>query len=220
MNDINELTPVTTPVDQLERVVGLTQARAIMGHALHDGTLPSIAARFVSSGVWRHRGMGGRYDLPEEASDYLIPAPFWHGFDHIGEERQESRGLRVILNADWIAGNFSFRHETADGVSERAAFNVRLPMTAANALVARYTGSAVNITPDSQRSEAKPRGRSKGSGSFAAFDAPLVDKMREILAGPNPPSIHAVSLQFAGQATGGGTEESKAKRLRGRLEFN
>jgi hypothetical protein len=57
------------------------------------------------------------------------------------------------------------------------------------------------------------RGRPKGSGSYEAADAPLIEAMRAaILANPTL-SPTAAALQVAHRAAGGGTDESKAKRL-------
>ena len=56
-------------------------------------------------------------------------------------------------------------------------------------------------------------GRKEGSGSYAKKDAPLVEKMKGVLAENDDMSDwHAAGL-FAGEAEGGGTPESKQYRL-------
>jgi hypothetical protein len=58
----------------------------------------------------------------------------------------------------------------------------------------------------------RARGRPPGSGSYSKADLPLIRKMNiEILNSGS--SISSVANKFASEAVGGGTDESKAKRL-------
>jgi hypothetical protein len=59
----------------------------------------------------------------------------------------------------------------------------------------------------------KRRGRPPGSGSYEASDAPIVEKMREAKRSEPDLSTMAAAVRFVEFATGGGTPESKAKRL-------
>jgi hypothetical protein len=59
----------------------------------------------------------------------------------------------------------------------------------------------------------KRRGRPSGSGSYKQVDEPIIELMREaVLREPNL-SPTAAAIRFADRAAGGGTPESKAKRL-------
>jgi hypothetical protein len=48
---------------------------------------------------------------------------------------------------------------------------------------------------------------------MAAADAPLLDKMRELIVGGKAFSPHGAALKVADKASGNGTVESKATRL-------
>jgi hypothetical protein len=67
---------------------------------------------------------------------------------------------------------------------------------------------AVKIAERSKR-----RGRPSGSGSYEALDAQIVEQMREVLIKEKNLSPTAAAMRFADGAIGGGTVESKAKRL-------
>jgi hypothetical protein len=67
-----------------------------------------------------------------------------------------------------------------------------------------------NETPDSQ---IRPRGRPAGSGSFAASDEPLIAEMRSLIETERTLSPWAAAARVADRAAGGGTHESKIKRL-------
>jgi hypothetical protein len=62
-------------------------------------------------------------------------------------------------------------------------------------------------------SHGKRLGRPVGSGSYAAADAPLVARMREAMLNDPGLSPTAAAGRFADCAKGGGTPDSKAKRL-------
>jgi hypothetical protein len=68
----------------------------------------------------------------------------------------------------------------------------------------------------SSGSKPKGGGRPPGAGSLAQVDAPLVERMRESIRANRSLSPYAAALTLAGEAQGGGTLESKAKRLTGR----
>jgi hypothetical protein len=59
----------------------------------------------------------------------------------------------------------------------------------------------------------RPRGRPSGSGSYEASDALIVEQMRETLMKEPNLSPTAAAVRFADVAAGGGTNDSKAKRL-------
>jgi hypothetical protein len=61
--------------------------------------------------------------------------------------------------------------------------------------------------------QSKRRGRPSGSGSYEASDALIVEQMRETLIKEPNLSPTAAAIRFANDAVGGGTPESKAKRL-------
>jgi hypothetical protein len=58
------------------------------------------------------------------------------------------------------------------------------------------------------------RGRPTGSGTYTESDGPLLLEMRALLKDGVALSIHAASLRVAERARGGGSLESKARRLR------
>ena len=60
------------------------------------------------------------------------------------------------------------------------------------------------------------RGRTKGAGSLANVDAPLLEEMRQLIAGGRAFSAHGAAKLVAHKAKGGGTEESRATRLASR----
>lgn len=61
---------------------------------------------------------------------------------------------------------------------------------------------------------AKAQGRPRSSGSKAASDAPLIQRMRALVeAGGGDVSATAAAQQVVDEAQGGGTEESKVRRL-------
>jgi hypothetical protein len=62
--------------------------------------------------------------------------------------------------------------------------------------------------------DAGRRGRPPGSGTYDKSDAPLLLEMSTLLKDGTASSVHAASMAVAGRAAGGGTIESKARRLR------
>jgi hypothetical protein len=63
-------------------------------------------------------------------------------------------------------------------------------------------------------SSQRPRGRPRGSGSLADDDAPLLKEMLDLIASGRARSPNAAAEAVAGRAAGGGSFESKVKRLR------
>ncbi len=63
------------------------------------------------------------------------------------------------------------------------------------------------------RGKKETRGRKKGSGSYEALDASLVEDMKQIIADGTALSRYAAGMKVAPRAEGPGTLESKAKRL-------
>ena len=61
-------------------------------------------------------------------------------------------------------------------------------------------------------------GRRKGAGSYEALDAPLVEKMHQLITEGMALSDHAAALKVVDRAAGGGTDESKARRLTDRYK--
>jgi hypothetical protein len=59
----------------------------------------------------------------------------------------------------------------------------------------------------------KRKGRPRGSGSLASEDEPLLHLMRQLLESREARSIHEAASKVAAEAAGGGTPESKTKRL-------
>jgi hypothetical protein len=59
----------------------------------------------------------------------------------------------------------------------------------------------------------KPKGRPRGAGSLAEADQPLLHEMRDLLKAGKAYSIWAAAGEVADCAEGGGTIESKRKRL-------
>ena len=57
------------------------------------------------------------------------------------------------------------------------------------------------------------RGRPPGSGSFEAADAPLIEEMHAAILGDSTLSISAAASLVVGRAKGGGTPQSKVRRL-------
>ena len=60
------------------------------------------------------------------------------------------------------------------------------------------------------------RGRSPGDGSFDSQDQALLEEMSELIASGEATSASGAATMVAGRAHGGGTIESKAKRLAGK----
>lgn len=63
-------------------------------------------------------------------------------------------------------------------------------------------------------SEPRRRGRPAGSGTYDMHDAPLLDEMASLLTSGAALSPNAAALAVADRAFGGGSQDSKVKRLR------
>lgn len=75
--------------------------------------------------------------------------------------------------------------------------------------VANLDGGPINEAQLSKR-----RGRTKGAGSYAPMDAPLLAEMKRLIAEQKASSVHHAASMVAERAYGGGTMGSKATRLR------
>ena len=64
-----------------------------------------------------------------------------------------------------------------------------------------------------QADRPKRRGRKPGSGSYEKDDAPLIKEMGGLIAEDKAASPYAAAMQIVDKAKGGGTPESKARRL-------
>ncbi len=106
---------------------------------------------------------------------------------------------------DVIAGRVSSLQSDMDG-----AFKVGLRTPAAS------KPSPVSVRPVEVQSPPAPRlGRKRLTGGYVAADARLVDKIRAKVIDEEV-SPWAASLEIAEDAKGGGTLDSRAKRLVGR----
>ncbi len=80
-------------------------------------------------------------------------------------------------------------------------------------------GNVLSLWPSSSAQSEKAegrRGRTKGSGSLEAADAPLLTEMRTLIAEGKAFSPDGAAKMIAHKAKGGGTESSKATRLANR----
>ncbi len=75
---------------------------------------------------------------------------------------------------------------------------------------------AATLLPDAASTPKRKRGRPKGTGSWEAADAPLVDEMDDLLKARKAKSPTDAARQLAGKAQGEGSPESKITRLRKR----
>ncbi len=64
-----------------------------------------------------------------------------------------------------------------------------------------------------QQARAEHRGRKKGSGSYEALDAPLLEEMKRLIAKGDALSNHAAAMKVVDRAEGAGALESKVRRL-------
>jgi hypothetical protein len=91
------------------------------------------------------------------------------------------------------------------------------------ALVEQETKAAPEVSSGENQNNSGPApeeierskgpGRPSGSGSYERLDFPLVREMRQVLLKHPHLSVTAVANRFVERAAGGGTPESKAKRL-------
>lgn len=73
--------------------------------------------------------------------------------------------------------------------------------------------TARSVSTEAVSTVPRTRGRPPRSGSFAAPDAPLIEEMRKMITGDPTVNPTAAAGRVADRAVGGGTAESKAKRL-------
>jgi hypothetical protein len=79
---------------------------------------------------------------------------------------------------------------------------------------AAETNLSERRVPKRLPAQLKKRGRPPGSGALAASDAPLLKEIGELVSSGLALSANAAAARVAPRALGGGTEESRAKRLR------
>lgn len=144
---------------------------------------------------------------PEQFVDRVIPQRFWQ----VGQEKQDwrhgnfvsvERGTDLQGCLDW-----EIRCEALDVAFLRADIEA---MKGGNTVV---SSTSCNGKP----ATSKPtRGRPVGSASYAPVDAILVEKMHEWKVENPGKSTTAAARIFVGEADGGGTEDTKIRRLVGR----
>jgi hypothetical protein len=125
-----------------------------------------------------------------------------HGYAQDEITRCQDAGLQPeldSLSAEWVA----FVAE------ESRAATARANEAAEARQIQQKSDMRVECTPE----EGKRRGRPRGSGSYKPADAPLVEQMRKLMLDNPSLSPSAAATRLAEQAAGGGTLDSKAKRL-------
>src|SRR5688500_14874144 len=73
--------------------------------------------------------------------------------------------------------------------------------------------SAIEEEARPSNEQVKRRGRPPGAGFYEAQDAPILEKMRQAIKETPGLSPTAAAARFVDEAAGGGTSESKGKRL-------
>jgi hypothetical protein len=90
------------------------------------------------------------------------------------------------------------------------------PTPGVSATEASQTKPELSESGSTPKVQKKKQGRPEGSGSWAAADAPLIDKMHELIEARRAKSPTDAAHQVAGEAQGKGAPESKITRLRKR----
>ncbi len=73
-------------------------------------------------------------------------------------------------------------------------------------------------SPSSPEAGSRSHGRPKGAGSMALSDAPLIERMHDLITRGECTSASAAAQVVVKDANGGGTAESKIRRLVGRYK--
>lgn len=107
---------------------------------------------------------------------------------------------RLLNNDDMPRGLEVDRHQLEDVIAERWPELAHMQ----TAHVISKKGGKANPT----------KGRPIGSGTYAKSDAPLLLEIGDLLETGIARSVHQASMMVAERALGGGTIESKARRLR------
>jgi hypothetical protein len=81
-----------------------------------------------------------------------------------------------------------------------------------------YPVGQLTVAPKSSGNLGGKRGRTKGAGSLEGVDAPLIEKMKKLIAEGDAFSPHGAAILVANDAKGAGTVESKATRLANRYK--
>jgi hypothetical protein len=131
-------------------------------------------------------------------------------FEHWGAKWKQTRS--DAQNAIARSHDSSLQHEL-DSVD--AEWNAFVGQETANVAAPNVCQSRENsIVPQVDiPKRSKRRGRPSGSGSYEASDALIVEQMRETLKMEPNLSPTAAAIRFADSAVGGGTPDSKSKRL-------
>lgn len=140
-------------------------------------------------------------DEPDRALTEAIPSERFHDF----------RQFDVISDGLWHGEGISWERTGPNAitrallVSNAQLRDVKVSRAGLSALV----HASPAVTP-------ARAGRRKGDGSMAGADAPLLVEMRELIDRRQAFSPNAAALMVASKASGSGTPESKAARLRRR----
>jgi hypothetical protein len=181
----------------------LTMAEAMAAFKL-AGKLPEEAAallhRHLAAGTLLAKADTIRmeyYDGGETThSEWEVPAALW-GYCP----------LPPLGHRFWIVGDVRF--QPPPDMDELSLDPVLPTVIILGAKVSRDGLSAITRAIGG----AKGRGRRRGAGSLAESDEPLVLEMHALVKSRRVPSLYQAALDLAKRAKGGGTEESKAKRL-------
>jgi hypothetical protein len=142
--------------------------------------------------------------LREEAMDWLLGSIITEGLRvWIDQGQQWARPTRPALR-DVIF--FKQEDEPCGLYVDREEFAPRA--------AARWPTPAETAGNRTASSSSGRRGRPIGSGSYAEDDAPLLIEMQRLVDDGKALSAHQASLMVADRARGGGSLESKARRLR------
>lgn len=119
--------------------------------------------------------------------------------------------------SDWVAGDFSFVIPVAgsivwEGVLHGVSFSrAGLPRIEATDSSSSSAGMEAGLSAFGE--PRGRRGRTKGSGSMASVDAPLLDEMRRLIVAGEALSPNDAARLVAHKAAGNGDESSKITRL-------
>lgn len=168
-----------------------------------DGEMPEAVARSfgqrkAASLALRNAACAGVltcYVAPKDGQPLAVPRFYWNSGD------PECLDLSYQGFADSDAGRGS---------------PVLLSRQAFDAWLAAIRDRTRAGEAAARRPSTKKRGRTKGSGSFEASDAPLLEEMKQMIACGEAFSPDGAAKQVASRAKGGGTEASRATRLANR----
>lgn len=180
---------------------------------IDNGTwISAQAAREMVSQEWRDEGKAtDAICLRARLGHVLARASIWVTFE--GGQKLE-KPPRLIerefwaddaMRQDWLHGDFRSITYPDGNRFEAWALGVKFELAGIKDISSSLSINASKL--DSQR------GRPKGSGGYAQKDAQLVEKMREYIVDHPGTSSTFAAGKYAAIAEGGGTEESKKRRL-------